>query len=235
MIVAGAGLVDSQPAEAPIGRFGLGGGAAGLRRPGTEPTSADRGITAVSRRPCCEARGHASDCGGDTGQRGAVFWPRRHGTCRGSPPPDRPPTLRPRTPRSISNRSTTITSRHLDSHPARPTVYRRRPRRRLDVAILSEDVAARIWPGEDPIGKRMKMGGPDSAEPGYRRGCSRVDPLPGVGGRARDPLSSRDAVLEYGADVCGAVRRRWSCNNQLMCAAPETGREESWRRIGGRS
>jgi putative ABC transport system permease protein len=27
------------------------------------------------------------------------------------------------------------------------------------VAILSDDVAARTWPGEDPIGKRIKMGG----------------------------------------------------------------------------
>ncbi len=34
----------------------------------------------------------------------------------------------------------------------------------LDVAIVSEDVAARTWPGEDPIGKRVKMGGPDSRD-----------------------------------------------------------------------
>jgi putative ABC transport system permease protein len=32
----------------------------------------------------------------------------------------------------------------------------------LDVAIVSEDVAARTWPGQDPIGKRLKMGGFDS-------------------------------------------------------------------------
>jgi putative ABC transport system permease protein len=30
------------------------------------------------------------------------------------------------------------------------------------VAIVSADVAERTWPGEDPIGKRLKMGGPDS-------------------------------------------------------------------------
>ena len=35
----------------------------------------------------------------------------------------------------------------------------------LDVAIVSEDVAARTWPGENPIGKRMKMGGVDSEYP----------------------------------------------------------------------
>jgi predicted permease len=32
------------------------------------------------------------------------------------------------------------------------------------VAIVSTDVAARTWPGEDPIGKRLKMGGPGSEE-----------------------------------------------------------------------
>ncbi len=34
-----------------------------------------------------------------------------------------------------------------------------------DVAIVSEDVAARTWPGENPIGKRMKFGGLDSKDP----------------------------------------------------------------------
>jgi putative ABC transport system permease protein len=34
----------------------------------------------------------------------------------------------------------------------------------LDVAIVSEDVAARTWPGEDPLGKRLKMGGPASQD-----------------------------------------------------------------------
>jgi hypothetical protein len=32
------------------------------------------------------------------------------------------------------------------------------------VAIISEDVANRTWPGENPIGKRLKFGGYDSAE-----------------------------------------------------------------------
>jgi putative ABC transport system permease protein len=30
----------------------------------------------------------------------------------------------------------------------------------LEVAVISEDVAARIWPAEDAVGKRLKMGGP---------------------------------------------------------------------------
>jgi predicted permease len=33
------------------------------------------------------------------------------------------------------------------------------------VAIVSEDVAERLWPGQDPIDKRLKMGGPDSEDP----------------------------------------------------------------------
>jgi len=37
----------------------------------------------------------------------------------------------------------------------------------LQVAILSEDIAARTWPGDDPIGKRLKMGRPDSRDPWY--------------------------------------------------------------------
>jgi putative ABC transport system permease protein len=33
------------------------------------------------------------------------------------------------------------------------------------VAIVSEAVARRTWPGEDPLGKRIKLGGPDSPMP----------------------------------------------------------------------
>jgi putative ABC transport system permease protein len=32
----------------------------------------------------------------------------------------------------------------------------------MQVAIVSEDVAARTWPGVDPIGRRLKFGGPES-------------------------------------------------------------------------
>jgi putative ABC transport system permease protein len=36
---------------------------------------------------------------------------------------------------------------------------------RPEVAIVSEDVAARLWPGADPIGRRIKVGGPESSDP----------------------------------------------------------------------
>jgi putative ABC transport system permease protein len=35
----------------------------------------------------------------------------------------------------------------------------------IDVAIVTEDVAARIWPGKDPIGKRLKLGDADFKDP----------------------------------------------------------------------
>jgi predicted permease len=35
----------------------------------------------------------------------------------------------------------------------------------LPVAIVSEDVAARTWPGEDPIGRRLRMGQADTTAP----------------------------------------------------------------------
>jgi putative ABC transport system permease protein len=33
-----------------------------------------------------------------------------------------------------------------------------------EVVVVSEDVASRTWPGEDPVGKRLKLGGAGSAE-----------------------------------------------------------------------
>ena len=37
----------------------------------------------------------------------------------------------------------------------------------MHVAIVSEDMAARSWPGADAVGKRLKMGGSNSASPWY--------------------------------------------------------------------
>ena len=51
------------------------------------------------------------------------------------------------------------------------TLVRGRPFTRADrqdapnVAIVSEDVAARVWPGEDPIGKQIKFGGLEWNDP----------------------------------------------------------------------
>jgi putative ABC transport system permease protein len=42
----------------------------------------------------------------------------------------------------------------LDDRPGAPAV-----------AIVSADVAARTWPGRSPIGRRVKVGGPESGEP----------------------------------------------------------------------
>ena len=46
----------------------------------------------------------------------------------------------------------------------------------VDVAIVSEDVAERTWPGEDPIGKRLKMGDPGSTKSlvRHRRCCGQT-------------------------------------------------------------
>ena len=38
----------------------------------------------------------------------------------------------------------------------------------LEVAIVSADVAARTWPGDNPIGKRLKMGRPTAVGLGTR-------------------------------------------------------------------
>jgi putative ABC transport system permease protein len=34
-----------------------------------------------------------------------------------------------------------------------------------EVVIVTDDMAVRVWPGQDPIGKRLKFGGPDSEDP----------------------------------------------------------------------
>lgn len=54
------------------------------------------------------------------------------------------------------------------------------------VVVLSEDVTTHLWPGEDPVGKRLKLGGPDSDDPwrtvvgvvGRTRYRELVDPRP---------------------------------------------------------
>ena len=111
------------------------------------------------------SRVDASDRGGDACKRAAVLWPRRLGRaevhvcgadssrCGGEslaqPGIDLPQLLRNVQIRILRGRSFTDADREGA----------------LNVAIVSEDVAARTWPGDDPIGKRLKMGGPDSEDP----------------------------------------------------------------------
>src|SRR6185503_20132431 len=45
-----------------------------------------------------------------------------------------------------------------------------------EVAIVSADVAARLWPGQDPIGKRLRSGGAASREP-WRTVVGVVNPI----------------------------------------------------------
>ena len=60
--------------------------------------------------------------------------------------------------RSISSRSTRITSKRFRFRFCAAARSLRRIARTLEVAIVSEDVAVQLWPQQDPIGKRLKMG-----------------------------------------------------------------------------
>ena len=63
------------------------------------------------------------------------------------------------------------------------------------VAIVSDDVAERIWPGADAIGKRLKMGSPRIGRPVAHRGWrGAVDALPDARHGPPDHLSAGRAV-----------------------------------------
>ena len=63
------------------------------------------------------------------------------------------------------------------------------------VAIVSEDVAARIWPGEDAVGKRLNIGGPALARPvAHGGGRGAIDALSVARHAATDDLSASRAV-----------------------------------------
>ena len=90
---------------------------------------------------------------------------RAAGMCRASRRRARAPSAPPRIRRSISNRCTPIISGRSRSRSVRGRAFTAADRAgAVEVAIVSEDVAARTWPGEAPIGKRLKMGGPDSRD-----------------------------------------------------------------------
>ena len=67
----------------------------------------------------------------------------------------------------------------------------------VEVAVISEDLAARAWPGQNPIGKRLKMGSPGSRNPWYT--------VVGVAGstRYRDLVSPRPTLYLPAGHVPG--------------------------------
>jgi hypothetical protein len=63
------------------------------------------------------------------------------------------------------------------------------------VAILTDDVATRIWPGADPVGKRLKIAGPESKDP-WRTVVGIVKPI-----RYRELAVARPVPLPARAPV----------------------------------
>ncbi|HLG54812.1 MAG TPA: ABC transporter permease [Vicinamibacterales bacterium] len=68
------------------------------------------------------------------------------------------------------------------------------------VAIVSDDAARRTWPGEDPIGKRLKMGPPDSPDP-WRTVVGVTAPT-----RYRELREPRATLYLPAAQMLGAAR-----------------------------
>ena len=63
------------------------------------------------------------------------------------------------------------------------------------VAVVSADLAARLFPGADPLGRRLKFGGPDSKEPWWTIvGVAETHALPRAGGAPADALRPGPAV-----------------------------------------
>jgi predicted permease len=73
------------------------------------------------------------------------------------------------------------------------------------VAIVSQDVAARVWPGLDPLGKRLKLGPPDS-EDAWRTVVGVAAPV-----RYRDLADARATLYmpaqQFGVPVSTIVMR----------------------------
>ena len=85
-----------------------------------------------------------------------------------------------------------------------------------EVVILSEDVAAHAWPGEDPIGKRLKLGNPRSEDPwrtvvgvvGLTRYRELADPRPTLYVPAEQLfVSARTLVLRTAAPLALVAER----------------------------
>ncbi|HEX4568212.1 MAG TPA: ABC transporter permease [Vicinamibacterales bacterium] len=94
---------------------------------------------------------------------------------------------------------------NLVGRPLQITIAQGRPFRDSDndtsspVAIVSEDIAAQLWPGQNPIGKRFKLGTPASREQlaDGRRG-RRAKPLPHGEDARADLISAGNAIPDDG-------------------------------------
>ncbi len=143
----------------------------------------------------------------------------------------RRPTRRSTSSRSIPNYFETLRG---DARP-RSRIHGGGPAGAPEVAVVSEDVAARTWPGEDPIGKRIKFGRLDSAEP-WRTvvGVARPTRYRELAAAAADALPAGRAVHRRGRHAgaahdlaAGAWWRRWCAS---ACAPSiRTCRSRRWR------
>ena len=120
-------------------------------------------------------------------------------------------------------------ARRLLRNPRRETGSRPRRSRQADrdgalpVAIVSEEVAARTWPGQDPIGRRLKMGDAASkadwltvvgvARPTRYRELTTQRPVLVRAGRA----AHRRGAVDCGAHQRAAGRRRRGDSRRGAC------------------
>ena len=200
------GPCRAQSAETPGDRLGAHAGSPRVSRPRTESKIQRPDVSlAFSGRLRRAARVDAGHRGRNATQRAAVLWPRRVGRaevhCRG--PERRRGGCESFTQPRID--SPQLLRNVRDSHPARSTVHgcgssRRAERRDCQRGRGRAYVARRGSGWKAPEDGRSRF----NRSLVHRGGCGRANPLPGVGDAAGDPLRSREAVLEYRADACGA-------------------------------
>ena len=165
MIVAGAGLVVRSLLKLQATDLGLTPDRLVFLDLVPSPSSRTRHITRVfwmtlsrgsSRRRA--SRPHASQCA-------AVLWPRRVGRAEVHCRADKTQTQRLRIPHSTSNRFTPTTSKRSRFASCAVDRSRMRIKRRAERRDCQRGCGRADLAGEDPVGKRLKMGGPDSIDP----------------------------------------------------------------------